>query len=492
MRFRTVAGLILAGYLLGVAREFRQTGRLLAWRFTEPELAALNGGAPQPSRRAAEAPPPPPSRRPLAATAAAPSPPSPQSSPSPPPPPREKRAARCTPGCEPWCVPKFALAHCAACKCSGCAFCAEGGAEDDAPPPDDDAPSSAQRRRPPPPPRLERPPPIRGLERPSSQCLRPRASSEDDDEGEEDGAWEPLSYDVLALVLSSRQAELEPWRRRQAVRHAWAHPNGSLGAPGAPPERRCSMRLLFVMGGAAAPTLHAREQLLLPVEDGYRQIAQKVVGAFAWAAAHVAFKYVLKTDDDSFVCVARLVERLHYAPRRGFYLGVVNAHHRVIQGATDPSYARWNDDAYVSLFNRTTYAPYMQGAGYVLSADMAALVAARAAALPTLPAVEDALVGTLLEDSATLVNVPSAIRHKNRGEFAVTVCEVDTEFVLVHKLSIDELRRCRLATRQRRSERCPRGPCVCATLGQTLKRKRTLVRSFEAAEEIAAERAAQD
>ena len=101
-------------------------------------------------------------------------------------------------------------------------------------------------------------------------------------------------------------------------------------------------------------------------------------------------------------------------------------------------------------------------------------------------------VTTLLEDSATLVNVPSAIRHKNRGEFAVTVCEVDTEFVLVHKLSIDELRRCRLATRQRRSERCPRGPCVCATLGQTLKRKRTLVRSFEAAEEIAAERAAQD
>ena len=96
------------------------------------------------------------------------------------------------------------------------------------------------------------------------------------------------------------------------------------------------------------------------------------MGAFAWAAAHVAFKYVLKTDDDSFVCVARLVERLRDAPRRGFYLGVVNAHHRVIQGATDPSYARWNDDAYVSLFNRTTYAPYMQGAGYVLSSDLVA------------------------------------------------------------------------------------------------------------------------
>ena len=157
MRFRTVAGLILAGYLLGVAREFRQTGRLLAWRLTEPELAALNGGASAaaaPCRGGAAAAAVAPAAGgdsgraepavaavvAVAAAAAA----------------REKRAARCTPGCEPWCVPKFALAHCAACKCSGCAFCAEGGAEDDAPPPDDDAPSSAQ-RRPPPPPRLERP-----------------------------------------------------------------------------------------------------------------------------------------------------------------------------------------------------------------------------------------------------------------------------------------------------------------------------------------------
>ena len=35
-------------------------------------------------------------------------------------------------------------------------------------------------------------------------------------------------------------------------------------------------------------------------------LAQKVIGAMAWLLDSVAFKFVLKTDDDSFVCLARL------------------------------------------------------------------------------------------------------------------------------------------------------------------------------------------
>ena len=206
------------------------------------------------------------------------------------------------------------------------------------------------------------------------------------------------------------------------------------------------MRLLFVMGGAAAPTLHAREQLLLPGEDGARQIAQKGVGAFAWAAAHVAFKYVLN-DDDSFV--ARLVERLHYAPRRGFYLG----------DATDPSYR------VESTYVRCSAAPYtgrrLRPRRHGGARPPRFRATRRSRTRWWVPA----------RGLATLVNVPSAIRHKNRGEFAVTVCEVDTG-VLVHNLSIDELRRCRLAAPAQR--RC--AACVCAT-GQTLA-KRTLVRTF--------------
>jgi hypothetical protein len=64
--------------------------------------------------------------------------------------------------------------------------------------------------------------------------------------------------------------------------------------------------------------------------DGYTRILHKVIGALRWALVHLPFKYVLKTDDDSFVCAARLLELLRALPRERAYVGVVNLHHKVI------------------------------------------------------------------------------------------------------------------------------------------------------------------
>ena len=268
------------------------------------------------------------------------------------------------------------------------------------------------------------------------------------------------------------------------MRSSWAREGLRLGAPGegAPP---CALRFLFVLGGAAAARLRG-DELSLPVEDGYRALSYKVVGAMRWLLASVAFKFALKTDDDSFVCVARLLEQLHALPRARVYLGAISKKRKVITDPSHADFARWGDRDYVALFNRSVYAAYMQGAGYVLSSDLVATVARRAAPLPRLPAIEDALVGTLLEGDATPANRPAAIRYKNRDEYAVTVCEKDTEFALVHKLSVDELRRCKQATQRRRSARCPKGPCVCRTLGQTLHRPKLFVDSFSTAEEMRA------
>ena len=150
--------------------------------------------------------------------------------------------------------------------------------------------------------------------------------------------------------------------------------------------------------GQSTARMVAPDVLELPVEDGYRELTHKVLGALRWAVQHTRFRYLLKTDDDSFVCVARLLEVLRPLPRERLYLGALNAHHHVItQGKAARQYERWKDPAYVALFNRSVYAPYMQGAGYVLSADLVALAAERAARLPQMPAVEDALVGTLVE-----------------------------------------------------------------------------------------------
>ena len=264
--------------------------------------------------------------------------------------------------------------------------------------------------------------------------------------------------------------------------------SSDLGAAATGAGGGCSVRYIFVVGGGAGEArLVRRDVLSLPVADGYRQIVHKVLGALRWANGALRFKYLLKTDDDSFVCAARLLELLRPLPRLGLYLGVVNPKHSVVTGGQGkPQYERWRDDDYVALFNRTVYAPYMQGAGYVLSSDLSQAAVAKAEGLPRLTAVEDALLGTLLEQQATSrLSRPAAFRHKNRDDYAATVCAHDTEFVLLHKLTGEELSRCRAAMEHRRSRRCPKGPCRCRSLGHTFKRPRKLIKSFEQATQLA-------
>lgn len=300
------------------------------------------------------------------------------------------------------------------------------------------------------------------------------------DEGDAPAAPARPSFDLVALILSSRQRELTPARRRQAVRASWASHTAHLGAADAATTELCSVKPLFVVGGGKARA-HVRSDaagnedlLVLPVPDGYRQITQKVVAAFAWVTSTLQFKYVLKTDDDSFICLARLLELLRPMARGAVYLGVANRHHSVVLQPSNPQYMRWRDAEYVALFNRTVYPPYMQGAGYVLSRDMAQLVVRTGSEAAGRVAIEDALVGTLLDGHAKPRSSPKAFRHKNKDDYAVSVCERDTEFVLLHKLTVEELKQCRAATLRRRSARCPHGPCTCQSLGHKFKLKRLI------------------
>ena len=294
-----------------------------------------------------------------------------------------------------------------------------------------------------------------------------------------------LSYDLVVLVLSSRRADMDAAERRTTVRRSWARVAADeLGAPLAGASRggsagsagSCSVRTFFVLGGAKQPRVGGDDLLLLPVGDRYRQISQKVIAAMRWVVEHLSFKYLLKTDDDSFVCLSRLLEMLRAQPRQWMYLGTLNKNHSVITDPRHADYDRWRDPDYAQLFARQVYLPYMQGAGYVLSDDLVRWVEHRAAALPRLPAMEDALVGALVHGNATRVNRPAAVRFKPQGDFTTTVCEQDTEFVILHKLSVKDMQGCSKATGVRRSKRCPRGPCRCRNLGRRPRQKAVVVK----------------
>ena len=55
--------------------------------------------------------------------------------------------------------------------------------------------------------------------------------------------------------------------------------------------------------------------------DSYRNLTLKIKLGLTWAYLQCNFKYLLKTDDDSFVNTIGLVKRLWNSPRKNFYFG---------------------------------------------------------------------------------------------------------------------------------------------------------------------------
>ncbi|KAK1340615.1 hypothetical protein QTO34_019186 [Cnephaeus nilssonii] len=83
-----------------------------------------------------------------------------------------------------------------------------------------------------------------------------------------------------------------------------------------------------------------------------------------WLDEHVAFEFVLKADDDSFVRLDAMLAELRSrdpARRRRLYWGFFSGRGRVKPGG------RWREAAWQLC---DYYLPYALGGGYVLSADL--------------------------------------------------------------------------------------------------------------------------
>ncbi|CAN0399852.1 unnamed protein product [Ectocarpus fasciculatus] len=117
--------------------------------------------------------------------------------------------------------------------------------------------------------------------------------------------------------------------------------------------------------------------LFVKVEKGYRNIAAKTKKMLE-AVKHVRFKYLLKADDDTFVCLRRTASQMHLVPahiKPKVYGGIPTACHlannpddavgKVIVDMDD----KWYDGKYLNhtMNGLDCYPVYMQGAFYILS-----------------------------------------------------------------------------------------------------------------------------
>ncbi len=97
----------------------------------------------------------------------------------------------------------------------------------------------------------------------------------------------PPLFDALVLVISCA-----PYlgSRIPALQAAWLDRLADFGVP-----------WLVVVGGASGPARVDGHVLHLDCADDYEGLPQKVLAAFAWAAAHTSAAHVLKIDDDCFL-----------------------------------------------------------------------------------------------------------------------------------------------------------------------------------------------
>lgn len=144
------------------------------------------------------------------------------------------------------------------------------------------------------------------------------------------------------------------------------------------------------------------------VTESYQYLSSKVLLAFQWLHSSSGWKahHVAKSDDDTFICVGRLLKTLQKLPLKGLFAGSFHA-----SGAsneiqlTNPS-GRWFNPQHAAMFSTKSYAPFMEGGFYLLSWDNVGLLTTEArrnklfelakVAPQTIPPNEDTLVAELL------------------------------------------------------------------------------------------------
>ena len=222
--------------------------------------------------------------------------------------------------------------------------------------------------------------------------------------------------DLLVLILSLPTQN--GTARRAAIRQSWAQP-----------VAECSVGFAFVLGtippapsvevlpaSRAEPTSEPDAVTLPGVAENYSTLSLKVLRALRWALDTRDFAYVLKTDDDSYVCLGGMLRWLAHQQRapgaqrlyagRQVGMGCVGAQHVELAAALGGERSRRCRRGWKLPHGM----PFMDGAGYILSHRLVRAVVATAERSRPPPSAEDLTVSLLLRASGEEIRA---------GEFGV-------------------------------------------------------------------------
>nr|XP_040052487.1 beta-1,3-galactosyltransferase 2 [Gasterosteus aculeatus aculeatus] len=176
---------------------------------------------------------------------------------------------------------------------------------------------------------------------------------------------------------------------REAVRETWGAPSEdtlTLFYVGLPEGGRGSrvQALLEEESSARADIIQVNFQ------DSYQNLTVKTMMMMSWLATHCPnASYAMKADADVFVNVFHLLRRLRSSPGRDFITGSVISDGRPRRSRD----SKWHLSK--EVYPEDSFPPYVSGAGYVFSADLAPRISWASRFVRPIP-LEDVYVGLCL------------------------------------------------------------------------------------------------
>ena len=180
-----------------------------------------------------------------------------------------------------------------------------------------------------------------------------------------------------------------------------------------------------------------QKQLSVQCHEGYKYVTAKIALGLRYLVTNFNFSILAKVDADTQFCK----EAMPTIHDKFVYAGVFRRPSRVLMHAHRGQRKEWVDRGYVKLFNRTRYAKYARGGGYVISYELIAKTLPyfewlSVQQLEELHA-EDAFVGLMVQRGPEIgLNVSYLELKAETGphlRFSPKPCN-STSFVFIHKL----------------------------------------------------------
>ncbi|CAN0051523.1 unnamed protein product [Ectocarpus sp. 12 AP-2014] len=209
-------------------------------------------------------------------------------------------------------------------------------------------------------------------------------------------------YDLVVAVLAMGGESKEAQEEIARVRKVYARYGSEVVPDGGSGAQPLTFRVVFVVGRAGLPDdqelpeagLLRGDFYHVDVREGYAHLSDKTK-AMAGLAEHLRFRFLAKTDGDTFPCLARVTKQLVDLPgeqQPRVYAGMLNK-----CGTVFPKGHKLYDPEFLAATGGTIdcHPMYHQGAFYILGVDIVNYLN-KSRDMLSVMSVEDAMMGLWL------------------------------------------------------------------------------------------------